>query len=200
MCSRPPISRRLFSLTAAAFLTSLAIAAPDRLDAQTTGPSLVILVRHAEKAAEPSGDPPLTPAGRARADSLLDALAHMPPTAILVSATKRTAETAATVAGKFGVKPQVISLAGGGAAHVTATVDAIRKLDGVVLVVGHSNTVPAIIKALGGPAMPDLCDSSYSNLFVLQPGIAGKPAQLIMAHYGAGDAPLSPNCPTMTTK
>ncbi len=39
---------------------------------------------------------------------------------------------------------------------------------GVVLLVGHSNTVPAIIKALGGPDVT-IGDMEYDNLFIFVP-------------------------------
>ena len=53
-------------------------------------------------------------------------------------------------------------------AHASAVADAVRAHAGrTVLVVGHSNTIPAIIAALGGPKLPDICDTQYSNLFVL---------------------------------
>jgi len=192
------LSRRAFSLAAAGLALSFAAGAP--LAAQSSGPTLVVLVRHGEKAAEPAGDPPLSAAGQARAEALLDALAHNPPIAIFVSPTKRTHETAQFVAGKFGVKPTAISLAGGGAAHVAAVAAAVLKQRGVVLVVGHSNTIPAIVKALGGPALPDLCDASYATMFVLQPGTDGKPATLVRAHYGAADPALGAGCAPMSPR
>ena len=161
------------------------------------GPSLVILVRHGEKALEPAADPNLSPAGQERAKALLDALQHVQPSAIIVSATRRTGETAALLAAKSGVTPQVVSLTGGGATHVNAVADAVRRQHGVVVVVGHSNTVPAIVKALGGPALPDLCDSSYAYLFLLQPGKDGKPATLVRAQYGAVDPAVATGCPAM---
>ena len=200
MSSRSPISRRVFSLAAGALLTSLIAGAPARLDAQTTGPSLVVLVRHGEKAAEPAGDPPLSPAGQERAKALGEAMLGMQPSAIIVTATKRTTETASAVAAKSGLTPQVIALTGGGAAHIAAVVEAVKKASGVVLVVGHSNTIPAIVKALGGPAFPDICDASYANMFVLQPGMNGKPAQVVKAQYGAADAALPANCAPMVPK
>ena len=38
----------------------------------------------------------------------------------------------------------------------------------VVLIVGHSNTLPAIIKALGGPAVT-IKDDEYDSMFVVVP-------------------------------
>jgi hypothetical protein len=57
-----------------------------------------------------------------------------------------------------------------------------RRLGEVVLVVGHSNTVPAIITALGGPSMPDLSESDYDDLFLLVPGPEGA-ARLVRSSY-----------------
>ena len=62
-----------------------------------------------------------------------------------------------------------------------------------MLVVGHSNTVPAIIGALGGPKMDELCETEYSNLFTLAL-VPGQPARLIHGHYSAPDAPSATDC------
>lgn len=194
------MSRRRFSLAALALFASLSVGAISRLEAQNSGPSLVILVRHAEKAAEPAGDPPLSPAGQERAKSLDEAMLGLQLSAIIVTATKRTMETATAVAVRSGVAPQIISFTGGGAAHIAAVVEAVRKASGVVLVIGHSNTVPAIVKGLGGPVFPDICDASYANVFVLQPGTNGNPAQVLRTQYGAADAALSANCAPMVPK
>jgi hypothetical protein len=74
------------------------------------------------------------------------------------------------------------------------------KAKGVVLVVGHSNTVPAIVNALGGPKLPELCDASYATIFLLTPAANGLPVQLVRASYGAPDAPAAANCAGMTPK
>ena len=158
-----------------------------------TGPSLVVLVRHAEKATAPASDPDLSAAGVDRARALADALVNLAPTAIIVTPTRRTAQTAEPLAKKYGVTPETVPLAGG-QKHIDAVAEAVMKHEGVVVVVGHSNTIPAIIKALGGPEMPDLCDSEYNNVFVLKPGVDGKPAELIRAQYGAPDPPRAADC------
>lgn len=151
------------------------------------GPSLVVLVRHAEKAAQPADDPSLTDVGRERAAALAMAVAHAPPSAIVVSSRKRTAETGVPTAMKFGITPSVVSLDGGAAAHIAAVAAAVRSQRGVVLVIGHSNTIPAVIKALGGPALPDICDASYNLLFTLLLAKDGRPAQLVVSQYGAAN-------------
>ena len=169
---------------------------PEVLRAQ---PSMVVLVRHGEKATDGGNDPSLSDAGKARAQALADALAMTTPTTIVVSSLKRTAETAAVVSAKTGVVPTVIAI-GGGAPHVADVAAAVRKATGVVLVVGHSNTVPAIVTALGGPTLPDICDSSYATMFVLTPGVGGKSAQVVLAHYGLADGPLPVACAGMVAK
>lgn len=168
--------------------------------AAQAGPSLVILVRHAEKAAMPGDDPPISDVGHARALALAMALKASPPTTIIVSSRKRTAETAEEVANATGVTPQVISLDGGGAAAIAAAAAAVRRATGVVLVVGHSNTVPAIIKALGGPTLPDICDATYSHFFVLTLAHDAQPAALVIARYGANEGAPPPTCVGMTPK
>jgi hypothetical protein len=40
--------------------------------------------------------------------------------------------------------------------------------DGVAVIAGHSNTVPAIIKALGGPELT-IAENEYDNLFIIEP-------------------------------
>ncbi len=163
-------------------------------------PSMVVLVRHGEKAAVGGSDPSLSEAGVARAQALADAMAMLTPNAIMVTSLKRTAETAAVVAAKTGVAPTVIGIDGGGAAHVAAVAAAVRKASGVVLVVGHSNTVPAVVTALGGPKLPDICDASYATMFVLTPGTEGKPAQVLRTQFGAADAPQATSCAGMMAK
>ncbi len=160
-------------------------------------PALVVVVRHAEKAA-PTGDPPLSAGGQARAPALAAALADADVGAVLVTPLRRTAETAAPLAAARRLTPEVVPLgaagAAGVAAHARAVADAARRHPGrVVLVVGHSNTVPAVVAALGGPPLPDLCDAAYATLFVVRPAAAGR-ASVLRAQYGFPDAPDANAC------
>jgi hypothetical protein len=74
MCRTTPLAAIVCVLLMATGL----VARPTPLDAQaperTGTASLILLVRHAEKAAEPASDPPLTVAGVARAQALAMAL------------------------------------------------------------------------------------------------------------------------------
>ncbi len=200
--SRDPLRRR--GALVAMALAGLPALVPLRAVPAQDGPSLVVLVRHAEKAPVPGDDPPISEAGRARAAALAAALRHSGVTAVVVSSRRRTAETAAVLATERGVTPVVVPLDGGGEAHVAAVAEAVRRQRGVVLVVGHSNTVPAIIRALGGPRLPDLCDAAYATLFVLQPAPAGSPAgsraTLTTAWYGAPDSVGADQCAGMVPR
>jgi hypothetical protein len=84
----------------------------------------------------------------------------------------------------------------GGPNHVADVVAAIRARPAgeVVLVVGHSNTVGPIITELGGPRLGNICDSEYSNMFILQ--MTAPAPKLIRANYGKPD-PVDPSCANM---
>lgn len=153
-------------------------------------PDLVILVRHAERAAEPASDPGLTPAGEQRALALAEALAGTRVDAILTTQFRRTRDTAAPLARAQGLQPQVIEARRGGAAeHVQAVADAVRARTGTVLVVGHSNTVPAILAALGGPQLTEICETSFHHILLLRPG-----AGWMQLGYGAPSPAPAAGC------
>jgi len=160
------------------------------------GPSLIILVRHAEKAAVPGADPPLSEAGKARAKALGAVLANTRLDAIVTTTYARTFETADVVAKDHNLPFEKVKVDG---THIAAVAAAVKAKKGVVLVVGHSNTIPAIIAALGGPELPDICEAYYSKLFVLQP-MGSNPASLTVANYGASDPENAPGCATMQVR
>ena len=88
-----------------------------------------------------------------------------------------------------------VVVAGSGPAHVKAVADTVRSrfAGGTVLVVGHSNTVTAIVAALGGPRLVDLCDAEYATLFVLTLRQGEQPS-LVRARYGPDDPPPGAAC------
>ena len=144
----------------------------------------VILSRHAEKAATPTKDPPLTEAGKKRADLLASMLADSGVDAIYVTEFQRTQQTAAPLSERVHVKPTVVS-------DTHQIIEAIRaRKNGVVVVVGHSNTLPEIIAGLGGPTVK-ITDPEYKNLFVLTVGESQ--SSLLRLHYGDAMPVPSPN-------
>lgn len=162
---------------------------------EATGPApLVLLVRHAEKASEPVDDPPLTAAGTERAQALATALRDAGVTTIITTQLRRTRDTAQPLAGARGLTPEVVPVRWEEIGeHAAAVAAAVRKhAGGAVLVVGHGNTIPAIIAALGGPRLPEICASVYADLFVLVPG-AGE-VRLVRSRYGAADPDPGPDC------
>jgi broad specificity phosphatase PhoE len=159
------------------------------------GATTVVLVRHAEKA-DDTKDPELSPLGQARAQALAAAVSGLAIDAVIVSDTRRAALTGATAAKARGLTPVVVPTSGGAASHVKAVVDAVRALrpGSAVLVVGHSNTVPLIVAALGGPELPALCEKEFAPLFVLELAAGGTAPRLLRARYGAPDPPGASEC------
>jgi broad specificity phosphatase PhoE len=124
----------------------------------------VILVRHAERAGGMSADVGISEAGRCRAEALARMLADANIKRIYVSEVARTGQTAEPLASKLHIRPEVVP-----AKDIEGLVAKLRAgaPDDVVLVVGHSDTVPEIIKLLGGGSVPPIGDSEYDRLFVL---------------------------------
>ena len=167
-------------LLAAAMTTILAAPAA----AQT-----VIVVRHAEKA-EQSADPVLSGLGEARAAALADTLAGAGVTHVFVTPLQRTGLTAGpSAAAADHSETIVVSLDGGAAAHVARLVGQVRQLSpgAVVLVVGHSNTVPDIARALGATGAAAMDDCEYDRLTVLT--LTPDGAHAVTGRYGAASPP-----------
>ena len=137
--------------------------------------STIFLVRHAEKAAAGGNDPDLSDAGRARAESLAATLKDSGISAIFVTELKRTQQTAAPLAKMLHVEPATVP-----AKDSAGLVTRLRALTGNALVVGHTNTIPDLLKLLGVTTPVSIEDNDYDNLFVLV--LDAKP-RLIRLHY-----------------
>lgn len=146
----------------------LLAAAISLLTATSVMAQTIIIVRHAEKA-DASADPVLSEAGQARAQALAAALTDAHPSVILTSPLRRTGLTAAPTADYHSTTPEAVPLDGGAEAHAAAVAARVRALpeDAVVLIVGHSNTVPAIARALGYAEAADMPECEYDRMTVL---------------------------------
>jgi broad specificity phosphatase PhoE len=161
-------------------LLVLALLLPAIVHAQS---ATIVLVRHAEKVDE-SADPPLSAAGVRRAEALATALSHADVRGVYITQYQRTRATALPLAAAAHLEPVVVdAISGNAPAHAERVAARIRAdvPGGTVLVVGHSNTVPAIIAALGGPDVGLIGDDDYHDFFVLQ--LDGTGARLIRARY-----------------
>lgn len=158
------------------------------LSLTTFGPAMaqtVVLVRHAEKA-DASSDPVLSEAGQRRAMDLAVALSDSDLTHVLTSPLQRTVLTARPAAEAHAITPEAISFEGGTPAHILRIAERIRALpdDAVVLVVGHSNTVPLIAAALGETGPSEMADCEYDRLTLISVEDDGD-SPAVIARYGA---------------
>jgi phosphohistidine phosphatase SixA len=147
----------LMTLLAAAMLAGCATTPP------APAPAFYVL-RHLDT---PAGerDPDLLPEGQ-RAAALLPArLAAHPPRTIFVTDYRRTRQTAASVAARWGLTPIVYN-----PADTPALVAQARAAAGPVLIVGHSNTVPDIVEQLGGTRPAPLSHPDFGDLWLIAPG------------------------------
>ncbi len=126
------------------------------------GTGMIILVRHAERGTAAGPDPSLTDEGKSRAQILAEMLAGAGIRAIFTTGLKRTQETAKPLATSLHIEPEVVS-------ETNALVAALKTHSNeTVLVVGHSDTIPEIIKALGGPNV-EIGDAEFDAVFVFVP-------------------------------
>ncbi len=120
-----------------------------------------MIVRHAEKAADDPKDPTLSAPGHARARRLADRLADAQVSAIYATGYRRTQLTAAPTA--LAHRLEVRTYDAAMAATEFAAQLRSRHADGIVLVIGHSNTVPAIAGALCGCEVAPMSEDEYDR-------------------------------------
>lgn len=147
----------------------------------------IFVVRHAERSdggmmSAPShsaipDDPPLSDAGKARAARLAGVLRSAGVTHVFTTEFKRTRQTAEPFATAQHLKPVMAP-----AKDVDALVDAVRRTKGTILVVGHSNTIPELLKKLGVKEEVKIEDQEYDNLLVVVRSASGA-ATLIRLRY-----------------
>lgn len=132
---------------------------------EPTAGATFLLVRHAEKADNGNKDPALSPAGQARAQRLGTALRDADLRAIYATRYRRSQQTALAVA--TALRPGLPVLAYDADQPATDFAAQLRRdhTAGTVLVVGHSNTVPAIAAALCGCVASQLGDGDYGRVY-----------------------------------
>ena len=132
----------------------------------------VYVIRHLQKA--DGADPALTAEGSHGAQALARLLADRNVEAIYATATRRAHDTAAPLAKQLGLSVTTYD-----PRDPDALVKAAAAIDGAILVVGHSNTVPDLVARFGGERPADIDESQYGTLYIVEDG---KVQQLHLPH------------------
>ena len=109
-------------------------------------------------------DPDLTEEGQRHAQLLANRFDKGDIAVIYVNATKRTQQTAAPLAAKLGLTPKMYD-----PKDTPALVAMMKAETGPVLAVGHSNTVPDIVAALGGERPAPLSHPDFGDIWRVGP-------------------------------
>lgn len=149
---------------------------------ETTG-ATVWLVRHAERAdagMASQGDPELSKVGHARAQELARFLGEAGITSVHSTGYHRTRQTAAPIAEALGLS--VMEYDPGDAASMERLAATVRG-PGRHLVVGHSNTTPAMVERLGGDPVSSIHELEYDRIYLMR--IDGEQVETSILRFGA---------------
>ncbi|MGB4843447.1 MAG: histidine phosphatase family protein [Ferruginibacter sp.] len=142
----------------------------------------IFVVRHAEK--EKGTDPLLTTAGNTRAGDLMRKLQNEGIQKIYVSKTRRTQNTGDSLRIQSGIDT----------VHYVADTVCDKLINAImqhsdfgktILIIGHSNTIPQIIRKLGVKDYPygDIPDNDFDDLFLIT--YKNEKARVKKMKYGA---------------
>ena len=121
----------------------------------------IYVSRHMRK--DDGDDPNLSAQGAAEALRLAELLKGKGIAAIFVTPTKRSRETAQPLATATGAPVETYDPRDNAAlAKMVATIP------GSILIVGHSNTVPAIVAAVGGSPPGPMTEEEFGRLFAVE--------------------------------
>lgn len=125
---------------------------------QQPGPDFYVM-RHLQKEANGT-DPGLSAEGQRQAQLLAGRFDARPPAVIYVTGTRRARETAAPIAARLQLEPRLYD-----PRDTAGLVSDLQKDPNPALIVGHSNTVPDIVAALGGPRPAPIGDADYGAIY-----------------------------------
>jgi broad specificity phosphatase PhoE len=148
--------------------------------------TVVVAVRHAEKASDDPRDPNLSALGQARAAALAKVLTNYPLAAAFVSEYKRTLQTAQPTLRAHGIEAKTVPVNKESAeAYGQRLAELVRRAPQgeALLVVSHSNTVPSFVLALTGVAAEQIDEATeFDRIYVITLPIDGK-ARIVVAKY-----------------
>ncbi len=171
--------------------TAIAVGLAWFFESQAT--TTMIFVRHADKSAAPAEDPSLSEAGRARVAELTRQLADADVVAgidaIYSTPYRRSMETVRPLADRLDLP--INTYDADDTEEVLETI--LKRHKGkIILVVGHSDTLPELIANLGASKkVPPIAEDEYDNIYVISIPWFGK-TKTIRLRYGAPYVPASP--------
>jgi broad specificity phosphatase PhoE len=143
----------------------------------------IALVRHAERTLGTIEDPPLTQQGELRAEQLARIFGETKGPgrihAVYVTQTRRVQQTAAPLAARLQIRPTIVD---------ASDIDGLaRRLSrehrgAAALVIGHSNTIPALIEKLSGIKVDPIGEQEYDTVYIVSIPSIGKPSLLRMKY------------------
>ena len=175
--------RRRRRLQAIVIYVAIAVGLAWFLESQAT--TTMIFVRHAEKETIAGDDPGLSAAGKRRVAELtrqlVDADVVAGVDAVYSTPYRRTQDTAKGVADALGLP--IFTYDPSDNEAVLETI--LKKHKGkIILVVGHSNTVPTLIADLGASKkVPEIQEGEYDNIYIISIPWFGK-TKTIRLRYG----------------
>lgn len=145
----------------------------------------IVVIRHAEKQVNSIADAPLSPDGEQRAARLAQMFGDAAPFGrlqrVYVTDTRRTQQTAAALAQRLTLVPEIVTAR-------TAPRELARRVlrenrGGRALVIGHSNTVPEIVAALGdAQEVPSMGEEEFDTLYIVTVPSVGRASVLRMKY------------------
>ena len=169
----------------AALLLLLSAFATDAFAGIGPPDTVVVVVRHAEKATDDPKDPSLSETGKARAEALALALKGLPLQHAISTQYKRTHDTAAPAAKANGIEVHVKPVNDANSATYARDLAAHIRHDHAgqnLLIVGHSNTVPEIVQAFTGVAPAPIAEDEFDRVYVVTLPADG-PARFVVLRY-----------------
>jgi broad specificity phosphatase PhoE len=151
-------------------------------------PTVFYLLRHAEATPPPyeesAPDPSLVERGRARAAQLAHVLRDAGVTRIRSSDFNRTRETAQPLADTLSLPVELYN-----PNELQAFADELKQQTGRIVIVGHSNTTPALVEMLGGePGEPIDEQVEFDRLYVVTRNARGETTSHLL-RYGPAAQP-----------
>lgn len=168
-----------------AVLLATLSASPEQVGAQAAqrptlspSPTVVYLVRHAERAEDGTDDPPISEEGQERARLVARMLTDADITRIYSTDYRRTRATATPLSEALGVAVEPYD-----GRDLDGLARKLRAEGGRHLVVGHSNTTPALVRALGGDPGAPIDEAEYDRLYILT--LTGETVSTVLIRFGA---------------